>query len=95
MRQTPFDGFFGVKFDILKPRWLPTAGDPFERAHLEAMKRMQEVWQRSNTPPLSSLLDKTAFLSKFDEKDRSMIESLLAGELKEEQLIPQLAPGLR
>jgi hypothetical protein len=21
-----FDGFFGAKFDILKPRWLPTAG---------------------------------------------------------------------
>ena len=38
VRQTPFDGFFGVKFDILKPRWLPTAGDPFERAHLESME---------------------------------------------------------
>jgi len=25
VRQTPFDGFFGAKFDILKPRWLPTA----------------------------------------------------------------------
>src|SRR5271165_5959461 len=24
VRQTPFDGFFGAKFDILKPRWLPT-----------------------------------------------------------------------
>jgi hypothetical protein len=24
VRQTPFDGFFGVKFDILKPRWLLT-----------------------------------------------------------------------
>ena len=24
--QTPFDGFFGTKFDILKPRWLPTDG---------------------------------------------------------------------
>ena len=23
-----FHGFFGVKFDILKPRWLPTAADP-------------------------------------------------------------------
>jgi hypothetical protein len=21
-----FDGFFGAKFDILKPRWLPTLG---------------------------------------------------------------------
>jgi hypothetical protein len=24
VRQTPFDGFFGTKFDILKPRRLPT-----------------------------------------------------------------------
>ena len=24
MRQTPFDGLFGAKFDILKPRWLLT-----------------------------------------------------------------------
>ena len=24
VRKTPFDGFFGTKFDILKPRWLPT-----------------------------------------------------------------------
>jgi hypothetical protein len=26
--QTPFDGVFGAKFDILKPRWLPTADIP-------------------------------------------------------------------
>jgi hypothetical protein len=25
VRQTPFGGFFGAKFDILKPRWLLTA----------------------------------------------------------------------
>jgi hypothetical protein len=24
VRQTPFDGFFGPKFHILTPRWLPT-----------------------------------------------------------------------
>jgi hypothetical protein len=24
VRKTPFDGFFGATFDILKPRWLPT-----------------------------------------------------------------------
>jgi hypothetical protein len=24
VRQTQFDGFFDAKFDILKPRWLPT-----------------------------------------------------------------------
>ena len=27
-----FDGFFGAKFDILKPRWLPTADDPVDGA---------------------------------------------------------------
>jgi len=26
-----FDGFFGAKFDILKPRWLPTAGAIIEQ----------------------------------------------------------------
>ena len=25
MRQTPFDGFFAAKINILTPRWLPTA----------------------------------------------------------------------
>jgi hypothetical protein len=25
------DGFFGAKFDILRPRWLPTAGVAFDR----------------------------------------------------------------
>jgi hypothetical protein len=24
VKEPPFDGFFGTKFDILKPRWLPT-----------------------------------------------------------------------
>ena len=27
-----FHGFFGVKFDILKPRWLPTAAPTPERS---------------------------------------------------------------
>jgi hypothetical protein len=29
----PFDGFFARKFDILKPRWLPTIA-PDNEAHL-------------------------------------------------------------
>ena len=52
-----FDGFLGAKFDILKPRWLPTAeaalahiiGDQTEAAYrrgdaLERRREMMEAW---------------------------------------------------
>ena len=28
-----FDGFFGAKFEILRPRWLPTAGVSLAGVH--------------------------------------------------------------
>ena len=34
MRKTPFDGFFGPKFHILTPRWLPTIGESYVVANL-------------------------------------------------------------
>ncbi len=33
------DGFFSAKFDILKPRWLPTAATPFGLTVSKALSR--------------------------------------------------------
>ena len=51
LRLTPFDGFFGPKFHILTPRWLPTISAPLQadsaayenQRRIAALKRAAEL----------------------------------------------------
>ncbi len=83
MRQTPFDGFSGAKFDILKPIWLPTTthvGNHTFRAtgvtaYLKNGGTLERAAQMSNhaSTRTTQLYDRRAEEVTLDEVERILV----------------------
>jgi hypothetical protein len=69
------------------------AGEPFDEAHLELMRQRLEHRQNAKLVPLSSILADAPYLATLNEKDRAVVDTLIAGEVREAELVATAIPA--